>query len=47
MDLLVKRVPVGRIGRGSEIARAVEFLVADEASYVTGSIISVNGGLDM
>jgi acetoacetyl-CoA reductase len=47
MDLLVARVPVGRIGRGSEIARAVEFLVADEASYITGSVISVNGGLDM
>jgi acetoacetyl-CoA reductase len=47
MDLLVAKVPVGRIGRGSEIARAVEFLVSEEASYITGSIISVNGGLDM
>jgi acetoacetyl-CoA reductase len=47
MSLLVGRVPVGRIGRGSEVARAVEFLVAEDAGYITGSVISVNGGLDM
>jgi acetoacetyl-CoA reductase len=47
MDRLLARVPVGRIGRGSEVARAVQFLLQDEASYITGSVISVNGGLDM
>jgi acetoacetyl-CoA reductase len=49
-DLLVKLiegVPVGRLGQASEIARAVAFLVDDDAGYITGSVISVNGGLDM
>lgn len=44
---LLKGVPVGRLGQASEIARAVQFLVDDEAGYITGSVISVNGGLDM
>jgi NAD(P)-dependent dehydrogenase (short-subunit alcohol dehydrogenase family) len=44
---LLKGVPVGRLGQASEIARAVQFLVNDHAGYITGSVISVNGGLDM
>jgi NAD(P)-dependent dehydrogenase (short-subunit alcohol dehydrogenase family) len=44
---LLKNVPVGRLGQASEIARAVQFLVDDDAGYITGSILSVNGGLDM
>jgi acetoacetyl-CoA reductase len=44
---LLKEVPVGRLGQASEIARAVQFLVDDDAGYITGSVISVNGGLDM
>jgi acetoacetyl-CoA reductase len=40
-------VPVGRLGQASEIARTVQFLVDDDAGYITGSVISVNGGLDM
>ena len=44
---LLESVPVGRLGQASEIARAVQFLVDDDAGYVTGSILSVNGGLDM
>jgi acetoacetyl-CoA reductase len=44
---LIKSIPVGRLGRASEIARAVQFLVDDDAGYITGSVISVNGGLDM
>jgi acetoacetyl-CoA reductase len=44
---LLKGVPVGRLGKASEIARAVQFLVDDDAGYITGSVISVNGGLDM
>jgi NAD(P)-dependent dehydrogenase (short-subunit alcohol dehydrogenase family) len=47
MERLVARVPVGRTATGSEIARAVDFLLDDEAGYITGSVISVNGGLDM
>ncbi|WP_445189296.1 3-oxoacyl-ACP reductase [Pseudonocardia sp. Cha107L01] len=44
---LLKAVPVGRLGQASEIARAVQFLVDDEAGYVTGSVLAVDGGLDM
>jgi NAD(P)-dependent dehydrogenase (short-subunit alcohol dehydrogenase family) len=44
---LLKGVPVGRLGQASEIARAVQFLVDDEAGYVTGSVLAVDGGLDM
>jgi acetoacetyl-CoA reductase len=47
MDLLLARVPVGRIGRGTEVARAVQYLLGEDAAYITGSVISVNGGLDM
>lgn len=36
-----------RMGRPDEIARAVQFLVDDAAGYITGSVIAVNGGLDM
>ncbi len=44
---LLKGIPVGRLGQASEIARTVQFLVHDDAGYITGSVISVNGGLDM
>jgi acetoacetyl-CoA reductase len=40
-------IPVGRVGQAQEIARAVQFLVDDNAGYITGSVISVNGGMDM
>ena len=44
---IVERIPVGRLGRAEEIARAVVFLVADEAGFVTGSTLSINGGQHM
>jgi acetoacetyl-CoA reductase len=44
---LLAGVPVGRLGQAREIARTVQFLVDDDAGYITGSVISVNGGLDM
>jgi acetoacetyl-CoA reductase len=37
-------IPVGRLGEAEEIARSVLFLAADEADFVTGSTLSVNGG---
>ena len=37
-------IPVGRLGEPEEIARAVLFLVADEAGFITGSTLSINGG---
>jgi 3-oxoacyl-[acyl-carrier protein] reductase len=38
-------IPMARIGRPEEVARVVGFLCSDAASYVTGQIISVNGGM--
>lgn len=40
-----KLIPVGRFGKPEEVAGIVAFLVSDEASYITGEVISVNGGL--
>ena len=42
---IVETVPVGRLGQPSEIARAVEFLTADDAGFITGANLPVNGGL--
>ena len=44
---IVANVPVGRLGRPEEIARTVEFLTADDAGFITGANIPVNGGLFM
>jgi len=47
LEKIVARIPVGRLGRAEEIARGVVFLVADEAGFVTGSTLSINGGQHM
>jgi acetoacetyl-CoA reductase len=44
---IVDRVPVGRLGKPEEIARTVAFLAADDAGFITGANIPVNGGLFM
>lgn len=44
-DELRKMIPAGRFGHPEEVAAAVAFLVSEEASYITGEVISVNGGL--
>lgn len=41
---ILPQIPVGRLGKPEEIARAVLFLAADEAGFITGSTLSVNGG---
>jgi acetoacetyl-CoA reductase len=47
LEKIVARIPVGRLGEASEIARGVMFLVADDAGFVTGSTLSINGGQHM
>lgn len=42
---LVKLVPVGRFGKPEEVAALVAFLVSNEAAYITGEVININGGL--
>ena len=44
-DELVKLVPMRRFGTPDEVADAVAFLASDKASYITGNVISINGGL--
>ena len=57
-DLLVERMPgreqewmrqtpMRRIGRPEEVAATIAFLASEEASYITGAVINVNGGLVM
>ena len=47
LEKIVARIPVGRLGRAEEIARGVLFLVADDAGFITGSTLSINGGQHM
>jgi acetoacetyl-CoA reductase len=47
LDQIVARIPVGRLGEPEEVAFAVMGLLDDRASYITGAVIPVNGGLDM
>jgi acetoacetyl-CoA reductase len=44
---ILPQIPVGRLGQPEEIARAVAFLAADEAGFITGSTLSINGGQHM
>jgi acetoacetyl-CoA reductase len=47
LEKIVARIPVGRLGEASEIARGVLFLTSDDAGFVTGSTLSINGGQHM
>jgi acetoacetyl-CoA reductase len=47
LEKIVAKVPVGRLGKASEIARGVLFLVDDEGGFITGSTLSINGGQHM
>lgn len=46
-EKILQQVPLGRYARTEEIASAVRFLVSDEAAYITGAVIPVDGGLGM
>ncbi len=46
-ERITQGIPLGRIGRPEEVAAAVRFLCSDEASYITGNVIDVNGGMYM
>ena len=45
MDLVAKRTPMGRAGTPDDIATAAAFVTSDEAGYITGQSINVNGGM--
>ena len=47
LEKIVAKIPVGRLAQASEIARGVAFLASDNASFITGSTLSINGGQHM
>ena len=47
LEKIVAKIPVGRLGQPEEIARGVAFLAADDAGFITGSTLSINGGQHM
>jgi len=47
LEKIVAKIPVGRLGHAEEIARGVAFLCSDDAGFVTGSTMSINGGQHM
>jgi 3-oxoacyl-[acyl-carrier protein] reductase len=46
-ETMLKATPLGRAGRPEDVANAVRFLVSDEACYITGEVLKVNGGMLM
>ena len=46
-NALIQSIPLGRMGTATELAKTVSFLASEEASYITGENINVNGGLYM
>ena len=47
LEKIIARIPRGRLGTAEDIARGVVFLTADEAGFITGSTLSINGGQHM
>ena len=47
LERIVERIPVGRLGQARDIARGVLFLTAEDADFITGSTLSINGGQHM
>ena len=46
-ETMLKEIPLGRIGAPEDIAHAVRFLVSDDAAYITGQVLRVDGGMSM
>ncbi len=46
-ETMLKLVPLGRVGKDTDVANAVAFLASDDAAYITGHVLNVNGGLLM
>jgi 3-oxoacyl-[acyl-carrier protein] reductase len=46
-ESILARVPAGKLGSGADVAAAAVYLASDEAAYVTGQTIHVNGGMAM
>ena len=44
-DPIVARTPLGRLGTPDEVAKVIRFLVSDDAGFVTGQVIGIDGGL--
>jgi len=44
MEGIIAQIPVGRLGTAEEVASVVNYLVSDEAAFITGAVISANGG---
>ncbi len=47
LDKIIAQIPVGRLGEAKDIARAVVFLADDDAGFITGSTLTINGGHHM
>ncbi len=47
LDKIISKIPIGRLGHAEEIARGVVFLASEQAGFVTGSTMSINGGQHM
>ena len=46
-ETVTGNIPLGRVGRAEDVAAAVAFLVSEEAGYITGQVIGVDGGFHM
>ena len=47
LEKIIAKIPAGRLGKASDIARGVKFLVSDDADFITGATLSINGGQHM
>jgi len=46
-EIMLKKIPVGKVGKPDDIANCVEFLTGENASFITGSTVNINGGMLM